>query len=622
MAISAEQLNIILNARDKEFTKAMDRSQKRVERFASRSSKGLSKVGNSFDSLGRTAKRLVPLLGAAFSARAITNLTNTTAEIGKLASLSGTGVVEFQRFAAGARTVGIEMGKSADIIKDVSDKIGDFIATGGGPMADFFENIAPAVGVTAEQFMNLSGPQALGLYVDSLDKANLSQAEMVFYMEALASDSTALLPLLRNNGRAMKVLGDEAERTGRILDEDAVKGARDLEQEMADLSETITRQVSDAIFQHKDELMSVVDFITEKAIPGFAALIEALEKAGNLYRTVRGFETGGPGAEIDPSVREADVAAAGALGGGDPSNTGLFYVDEDGNVREFGENGPTTPIPGVTAPATPGPKIKINRPGLGDPKDSPTGGVIDSIEELKDRYRDLIGTLDDAVGRNNEYKDTVDLLDEALSRGAITQDQYNTGLELAKKRFHETTFEASNLADIMQTVQGSLESAFMSMIDGTQSAKGAFKSMASEIIKELYRVLVVQRLVSAITGAFGGFGMTTGTPLQVPSGSGASLLPPRASGGTVRAGQAYMTGESGRELFVPKTDGRILSPAQTSSIGGGGGVVVNQTINVSTGVQQTVRTEIKSLMPQIAESAKSAVVDAKRRGGSYGRSFA
>ena len=61
-----------------------------------------------------------------------------------------------------------------------------------------------------------------------------------------------------------------------------------------------------------------------------------------------------------------------------------------------------------------------------------------------------------------------------------------------------------------------------------------------------------------------------------------------------------------------------------SQLGGGGGqqVIVNQTINVSTGVQQTVRTEIKQLMPQIAESAKQAVVDAKRRGGSYGRAFA
>jgi hypothetical protein len=53
-----------------------------------------------------------------------------------------------------------------------------------------------------------------------------------------------------------------------------------------------------------------------------------------------------------------------------------------------------------------------------------------------------------------------------------------------------------------------------------------------------------------------------------------------------------------------------------------GTVIINQTINVSTGVQQTVRAEIKQLLPQIAESAKAAVVDAKRRGGSYGRAFA
>jgi hypothetical protein len=83
-----------------------------------------------------------------------------------------------------------------------------------------------------------------------------------------------------------------------------------------------------------------------------------------------------------------------------------------------------------------------------------------------------------------------------------------------------------------------------------------------------------------------------------------------------------VVGEHGRELFVPQTAGRVLSVAQAqNAVGGGGTVVVNQTINVSTGVQQTVRAEIKQLMPQIAESAKSAVVDAKRRGGSYGRAF-
>jgi hypothetical protein len=54
---------------------------------------------------------------------------------------------------------------------------------------------------------------------------------------------------------------------------------------------------------------------------------------------------------------------------------------------------------------------------------------------------------------------------------------------------------------------------------------------------------------------------------------------------------------------------------------GGNGTVVNQTINVSTGVSQTVRAEIMQLMPQISENTKAAVLDARRRGGSFASAF-
>ncbi len=163
---------------------------------------------------------------------------------------------------------------------------------------------------------------------------------------------------------------------------------------------------------------------------------------------------------------------------------------------------------------------------------------------------------------------------------------------------------------IMQSVEGSMESAFMAMIDGTMSTKDAFRAMARDIIRELYRVLVVQQMVRGISSAIS----------LATMGLGGFY----ASGGTVQAGTPVVTGEHGRELFVPQQDGRIMSAAQTREMmnGGGGGVTINQTINVSTGVQQTVRTEIKSLMPEIAENTKAAVLDAKRRGGSYGRAFA
>jgi hypothetical protein len=81
-------------------------------------------------------------------------------------------------------------------------------------------------------------------------------------------------------------------------------------------------------------------------------------------------------------------------------------------------------------------------------------------------------------------------------------------------------------------------------------------------------------------------------------------------------------GEHGREIFVPQTAGRILSvPQAKAAAGGGGSVVVNQSINVSTGVQQTVRAEVMGMMPQIAAASKSAVLDAKRRGGGFAGAF-
>lgn len=50
-----------------------------------------------------------------------------------------------------------------------------------------------------------------------------------------------------------------------------------------------------------------------------------------------------------------------------------------------------------------------------------------------------------------------------------------------------------------------------------------------------------------------------------------------------------------------------------------GGVVVNQSFNISTGVEQTVRAEIQNLMPQITNITKNAVAEAKMRGGAYSK---
>lgn len=182
--------------------------------------------------------------------------------------------------------------------------------------------------------------------------------------------------------------------------------------------------------------------------------------------------------------------------------------------------------------------------------------------------------------------------------------------EAAKKAHEEYVKSIQDMTNLANGMANSFGDAFMSLVDGTKTAKEAFRDMARSIIKQLFEILVVQQLVGA-------FDPKTKTATGLAGMIGTALTGTKSIGGPVRAGHTYLVGERGPELFTAPSNGNI-----TPNSNMGGNVVVNQTINVSTGVQQTVRTEIKSLMPQIAEASKAAVADAKRRGGSYGRNFA
>lgn len=182
--------------------------------------------------LAAFARRVGVAMGAAAAATtaALAVIVRTTAQsaaqIQQFAQVANATPEVFQRWSAASATVGIEQEKLADILKDVNDRVGDFLQTGGGPMADFFENIAPQVGVTAEQFARLSGPEALQLYITSLERAGLGQQEMTFYLEAMASDATRLIPLLASGGAEMTRLGERAAGFGTVLDREALAALR------------------------------------------------------------------------------------------------------------------------------------------------------------------------------------------------------------------------------------------------------------------------------------------------------------------------------------------------------------------------------------------------------------
>lgn len=290
------------------FVAGMDAAERRSEKWRKEVEKNAAKVGAAIGAA--TAAGITAL--AALTVSTVRNAN----EIANLASVANASTTEFQKYAAGAKLVGIEQEKLADIFKDVNDKVGDFLNTGGGALADFFENVAPKVGVTADQFRNLSGPQALGLYVSSLEKAKVSQSDMTFYLEAIASDATALLPLLRNNAEGFKTFGDAAQAAGAILDEKTIKSASELqaatwlvEQSTTGLKNQLTSALIPVLSDFATKLLDVSTDGTSMVAVGEFLVTTLKLVAGAAVATVGAFQL------VGKSIAGAAAVASSAFEG-------------------------------------------------------------------------------------------------------------------------------------------------------------------------------------------------------------------------------------------------------------------------------------------------------------------
>jgi flagellar hook-basal body complex protein FliE len=235
-------------------------------------------------------------------------------------------------------------------------------------------------------------------------------------------------------------------------------------------------------------------------------------------------------------------------------------------------------------------------------------GGADPLQQLREQIR----LEEELLGKTEAQQRVIRALGvDWESYGESTVNSLVASIE-EMNRFNQQVEQQQRLAD---SIAGSFGDAFMSVVDGTKSTKDAFRSMAADIIKELYRVLVVQRMVGAISGALG------------PGGSAGGflgrLLGGRESGGSMMAGRPYIVGERGPELVIPGRSSTVTNADLTNkAMGGSNGVTVVNNINVSGGTDPAaIRQEVAKLMPQITNATKSAVIDARRRGGQMKAAF-
>ena len=193
------------------------------------------------------------------------------------------------------------------------------------------------------------------------------------------------------------------------------------------------------------------------------------------------------------------------------------------------------------------------------------------------------------------------------------REKYQDDLKKLANADKKISDELKEFRDTYRPIFNEFGDGFVDAITGAEKFSDAIRDMAKNVIDSLLRIMMQKMVFDQLFGAFeGALGPTAN------SGTGGGSGGSRTLGGPVQSGRSVLVGERGPEIFTPNSAGQITP---NNEISGGGGVTIVQHINVTTGVQQTVRAEIRQLMPQIAQAAKGAVADARLRGGSFSKAM-
>lgn len=634
---------------------------------------GLKSAQSSMERLGKQIAGAMAGVAASagVAAAAIQSAAGRATELKRFADVAGAGYEEFQRFAHGAKSVGFESDKLADIYKDVNDKVGDFIQTGAGPMADFFENIAPQVGLTAKEFAKLSGPQALQAYYNALEKAGLSQAEMTFYMEAIASDATMLIPLLRKNGAEFSRLGDQAEALGLIMSDKTAAGAKRFRENIRVLGLSMQglwnsvlnrviggmemlsarfvavsssggglRSAVDAIAWGMNALVRAIGFVFDNLdilydlfkvfvatkVTGFV-----FQAGSSFIRLARAIRVAGLATVLFSKVVRTKIAVLAVLSAVVLKQLDM-YDDLVAKIKKMTEALmevlPDEVIEGAKKASEAFKTLgkDIDNASLSEltiqrnlSVASSFGAVAKAAEQMS---KDAASVFERTRTPLERYRQEITRLGTLLDAGKISQDTYNRAVLQAQDAFDQAEAAGRRsgtvFGQISDTISSSFGNAFNGLIDGSRRAQDVLR----DLLGQLSQMFANRAFMALFGGASGGGGLLASL---FGGGGGSSLFAGWfAKGGRIPSGQWGVAGEAGAEIVTGPA--KVWTPDMLASVGArapaGGGGRSQVVVSLAPGLRGEILADARDQSVQIVQAydagparatARQAAGDALRR---------
>ncbi len=301
MSAQIADFNIRFNTETAKFQKDVDYAKKMLRGYTKEAKvandetasfeRKINVAGSSIRKMGTATLQLTGMITAGVGAAvaASTYMVRQSAqqarEIERQATVAQVSVQRIQELSYASEQYSIAGDKMADILKDVNDKLGDYAATGGGEFKDFFEQIAPKVGLTVSELQRMAGPEALIAIKEAMDQANVPMKQQIFYLESIANDASALMPLLENKGERLYELTRHYKDLNVAMSKYDIQQFKQMDQQISDMEMqmsrafgNLSRQVTYSLLPAMDDVNTFVSNMT-KGVRDYTSQIEAFGMA-------------------------------------------------------------------------------------------------------------------------------------------------------------------------------------------------------------------------------------------------------------------------------------------------------------------------------------------------------
>jgi lambda family phage tail tape measure protein len=151
---------------------------------------------------------------------------------------------------------------------------------------------------------------------------------------------------------------------------------------------------------------------------------------------------------------------------------------------------------------------------------------------------------------NDAHKERIALINQEADVRAKREQNFAAGVQETMKKYAESLTPLKQGAAMAESVYGNMG---RSLDNFVETGKFKFSDFASSVIMDLLKIQLRAAATQLFNSVLGTFGFS---------------LPGRANGGPVTAGQPYIVGERGPEVFLPAGNGMIVPNNRLSGSGG------------------------------------------------------